>query len=219
MGKRCCSSPTFTTSRWWESVWKNEKSWKIQVDPRSFQWSFATVFEGWSTCLAHVFAKNMTASIPLSSWIVPATNGTSWRNRVQTIWSTERGTTEKHSQEFHRNHFTSCLAIGGGDVVHRVFHLREEVIPTGVVLPSHSQHIPSKKGWVRGVWSCSPNLMFWNIKWVHTVPPKSNLQDPNPQNQNSKIQNQNSKIQNQNSKIQNQNSKIQNQNSRIQSRN
>ena len=67
----------------------------------------------------------------------------------------------------------------------------------------------------------------WELKYrpkmegseVHTVPPKSKLQDPNPQNQNSKIQNQNSKIQKQNSKIQNQNSKIQNQNSKIQNQN
>ena len=43
-----------------------------------------------------------------------------------------------------------------------------------------------------GVWSCSPNpLENQNIKWV---PPKSKLQDPNPQNQNSKIKTPRSKI-------------------------
>ena len=46
----------------------------------------------------------------------------------------------------------------------------------------HDQVKPRPGGWVRGVCSCSPNLLFWNIKWVHMVPPKSKLQDTNPQN-------------------------------------
>ena len=61
---------------------------------------------------------------------------------------------------------------------------------------------------VRPEYEGSEVVLPTNIKWVHTGPPKSKLQDPksklqdpNPQNQNSKIQNQSSKIQIQNSKI------------------
>ena len=57
--------------------------------------------------------------------------------------------------------------------------------------------------------------MFWNIKWVHTVPPKSKLQDqtsklqdPNPKIKTPRPKPPKSKLQNPNP--QNQNSKIQN---------
>ena len=134
--------------------YREKKVKKVFKDP-SWSKKFSKKLQGWSPCRAHVFAKNITASVPSISWIVPATNGTSWRNRVQTIWSTERGTKEKHSQEFHVNHFRSCLAIGRRNV-HQVVHLKE-VIPTGVVLPSHSQHIPLKHLEVRH--ELHPNLL------------------------------------------------------------
>ena len=60
--------------------------------------------------------------------------------------------------------------------------------------PENSNIDPKWRGPATPPWGLSTrglkwdNLIFWNIKWVHTVPPKSKLQDPNPQNQNSKIQ-------------------------------
>ena len=97
---------------------REDASWSKKFSKKLLEevWfgSCASAIEGWSTCLACVFAKNITASVPSSLWIVPATNSTSWRNRVQTIWSTERGTTEKHSQEFHRNHWDRALPSAEG---------------------------------------------------------------------------------------------------------
>ena len=55
-----------------------------------------------------------------------------------------------------RESLRSCLAIGRRNV-HQVVHLKEEVIPTGVVLPSHSQHIPLKHLAVRH--ELHPNLL------------------------------------------------------------